>query len=130
DLTRSLPPASARASGACVGGPDLVERALPGLLVAAPPQQAGGVAEPLALQLVVRHLDHKLGLQLDPRELTALCPPRRPPGMPPAAPERGALLHQPLELLQTPASLFALERRGVVHERVDGCKLGCADCER
>src|SRR5438477_1106997 len=62
------------------GGPDLLPRALPGVLVWTEPQKARAVPEAIGFHLVVADLAHDLGADLDPFEVFPLGPTAHPAG--------------------------------------------------
>src|SRR6266511_1852596 len=94
----------------------LVERALLGALVVPPPDERGGVAEAVALELVVADLAYQLRAERGPHRLLGAGPSRGATGSPALA-ERLRLARLVLRQLLPQALAFGgAERRRVAHE--------------
>ena len=104
---------------------ELVVAAVSGLLVSAPAQEDRGVAETVALQVVVLHLADPLHAQGLPREVLARAPPALSPGhalgavshLRPVLPGMGGerVLAEGVELLDETPPLRHREGRGHAH---------------
>src|SRR5688572_11115580 len=92
---------------------ELVVAAVPRLLVRPPPQEDGGVAEAVALQMVVLHLADALDAQGFPGEVLAGAPAALRAGH---ALERTALRVRPFPPRMVVKGILA-ERRQLLHER-------------